>query len=456
MMRLALTAVMCLGVLVSPSGAQPAPVRLTVSDAVSMAFEASHRLSEVQAREEGARATVQVRRAASKPAATATAGYTRTNHVDEFGFPREDGSIRVFYPDVPDNLISRVGAQWPIYTAGRTGALERAAAAEAGAIGAELDTARADLRFEVRRAYWAAVASLETVQVLQVALERAEAQVRDARQRQDVGLVPPSDVLTFEAQRSREALQLIEAENLRESALIELRRLVGLEPDTPVELADSLDAPPTFTDLTGMVPDLPAGRPGGADAAALVSEALGQRPERRALTFRLEGAQAREQAAAAGRKPTLALGGGFDFANPNPKIFPREEKWQPSWDVGVNVSWTLLDGGRARAEVAEAAAATRAAEARLKDLDTLVAADVRQRLLDLNSSLASVRASEDGVRAATEARRVLGERFAVGVATSTDVLVAQDHLLTAELARARALANVRLAEARLDRALGRP
>jgi outer membrane protein TolC len=60
------------------------------------------------------------------------------------------------------------------------------------------------------------------------------------------------------------------------------------------------------------------------------------------------------------------------------------------------------------------------------------------------------------VRSANEARRVLGERFAVGVATTTDVLVAQEQLLSAELARARALANVRLAEARLNRALGRP
>jgi outer membrane protein TolC len=67
-----------------------------------------------------------------------------------------------------------------------------------------------------------------------------------------------------------------------------------------------------------------------------------------------------------------------------------------------------------------------------------------------------VRAADAGVRAATEARRVLGERFAVGVATTTDVLVAQEQLITAELARTRAVASVRLAEARLQRALGRP
>jgi outer membrane protein TolC len=47
------------------------------------------------------------------------------------------------------------------------------------------------------------------------------------------------------------------------------------------------------------------------------------------------------------------------------------------------------------------------------------------------------------------------ERFAAGVATSTDLLDAQVALLQAELDRTRALANARLASARLDRALGR-
>jgi len=83
-----------------------------------------------------------------------------------------------------------------------------------------------------------------------------------------------------------------------------------------------------------------------------------------------------------------------------------------------------------------------------------VSADVRQRLLDLESSRAMVRAASDAVRSAAEARRVVTDRFGAGVATSTDVLVAQVALLETELTRTRALAGVRLAEARLERALG--
>lgn len=435
-----------------PAAAQPA-LRITLDEAVARAFEASHRLAESLARQDGAQATVQVRHAALRPTATAAAGYTRTNHIEEFGVPSADGSrFNVIYPDVPDNFTTRVGGQWPIYTAGRLDALERAAAAEARAAGADTDTARADLRFEVTRAYWAVATSRDAVRVLEESMVRADAQVRDARQRLDVGLVPPSDVLTFEAQRSSEELQLIEARNLYESSLIELRRLIGAAPDAPIDLADRLDAAPGTVPLAGTT----QGTVPVAEIATLVDEARQQRPELRALGFRFDAAQARRDAAATGRKPTIAASGGFDFAKPNPRIFPREDIWQTSWDLGVNVNWTFLDGGRTRAETAEAIAAARAVEERQKELDTVVAADVRQRVLDLRSSQAAVRAAETGVKAAAEARRVLGERFAVGVATTTDVLVAQEQLVTAELARTRALASVRLAEARLQRAVGRP
>jgi outer membrane protein TolC len=49
---------------------------------------------------------------------------------------------------------------------------------------------------------------------------------------------------------------------------------------------------------------------------------------------------------------------------------------------------------------------------------------------------------------------VIAERYRVGVATQADVLDADLALLQAELDRTRAQANVRLAEARLARALG--
>jgi len=173
------------------------------------------------------------------------------------------------------------------------------------------------------------------------------------------------------------------------------------------------------------------------------------------LMSRISGAQERQRAVAASAVPVIAVVGGLDYANPNPRIFPRRDQWEESWDVSVNVSWSLWDAGRTAAEIEEAAAAVEATRARLAEFERVVSSEVRQRLLDLDSSRAAVLSAADAVRSATEAQRVARERFGVGVGTSTEVLDAQLALLQAELDRTRALANVRLAEARLDRALGR-
>lgn len=292
------------------------------------------------------------------------------------------------------------------------------------------------------RAYWAVATAREAVRVLEESSTRAEAQLNDSKRRFEVGLIPPNEVSSLDAQRSRERAQLIEASNLRESALIDLRRLIGADPEVVIELVDRLDA----GGMSGLAAD------GGSES---IQAALGARPERKALTFRLGGIEARQQAALTATKPSVSLGAGVDYANPNPRIFPRSGEWQGSWDVSVNVNWTLWDSGRAKAQVAAAAAAATATRERLAEFDSVVAADIRQRLLEVDSGMAMIQAATDAVRSASEALRVVADRFSAGVATSTDVLVAQVALLEAELARTRALAGVRMAEARLHRAMGK-
>jgi outer membrane protein TolC len=419
--------------------AQSAPVRLTLDEAMARGLQTSHQLAELAARTDQWQAVVQMNDASDRPQVTAIAGYTRTNHVDEFGIQQPGQPPRIIYPDVPDNYRTRLDLQWPIYTGGRTDALLRAARAEAAASGEDLSTARADLRLEITRAFWAVVTSNEAVHVLEESLRRVEAHLTDVRNRLAVGLVPPNDVLSAEAHRSRQEGLLIDARMRRDSALADLARLVGLAADTAITLDVALT---------------PAAAP-AESPSALAEQARAERPERRAIAQRIAATGARREAAATGTKPQMSVVGGVDYANPNPRIFPRADEWQGSWDAGVTVAWSLWDGGRVKAQVAETAAAERAFRERLLDLDTRIEVDVRQRGLELESSLAAIRAAEDGVRSATEARRVVTDRFNAGVATSTDVLDAQTDLLTAELERTRALANSRLAEARRARALGR-
>jgi outer membrane protein TolC len=234
-------------------------------------------------------------------------------------------------------------------------------------------------------------------------------------------------------------VQLIEARNMRDVAEADLRRVTGVEPGVAIAVDAVFDGPA-------------ASLPSYAD---LLTDARAHRPERQALQARVDAFGERRNAAADGLKPILAVGAGFDYAKPNPRIFPRTDEWHTSWDVGVNFMWPLWDGGRVKADVAEVSANQRAVVQRLAEFDTVLDFEVRQRQLDVQAARESIRAASDEVASAAEARRVVAERFKAGLVTNTEVLDAQQALLIAQFDRTRALANARLADARLDRTLGR-
>jgi outer membrane protein len=421
------------------AAAQEPVLLITLDEAVTRTVANSYRLAELQARRQGAEAAEAGRAAASLPSLALAGGYMRTNHVDEFAITQPVLGRRIIYPDVPDNYRARIDLNWPVYSGGRAEALERAATAELHAAGEDLTAARLDLRLEAARAFWALVSATETEHVLTRSLDSMAAHLRDLRSRFEQGLIPPNDVLSAEAQESRQRVLAIEARNTRAICEADLRRLIGLETRDRIRPLATLEEPATS-------PSSPE---------VLLAEARTARPERRALSNRFEASRAREDAARAAARPQVGVNAGYDYARPNPRIFPREGSWQDSWDVSVNVNWTLWDGGRHRADQAEAAAASRAIDARGADFDRQVTFEVQQRWLELDSSRAAIGAAIDGVRSATEARRVVSERFSAGVIASSEVIDADLAVLQAELDLTRARANARLAEARLERAIGR-
>ena len=426
----------------TPAPASGGRVPLALEEAIARGLAAAPRMREAQAREGVAAATKDARLALNRPTVSASSAYVRTNHVDEFGVPQAGGGTRILFPDLPDNYRFRADVIWPVWTGGRLNALVASAESEMRAAGADAAAVAADLTLEITQAYWALVMARETVSVIDQSLLRTDAWVRDVQARLDVGLVSPHEVLTAQAQRARHQVQRIQAAHAASAAERELGRLIGapgqaIDPVSPVS-----EAPPGLEALTSK----PA-----ADVLTLAREA---RSERGAFTARQSAFRSAAQAAMAATRPQVAAIAALEPSRPNGRFVPRQDEWRTSWDVGVTVTWSLWDGGRARADRAVADAQVRALGHRLEEFDDRVAVEVQTRLFDIEAGRAAIAASGEAVAAATEAHRVLQERYAAGVATSTDVLDAQVALLDAALERTRLQAALRLSEARLRRAVG--
>lgn len=420
-----------------------APLTLTIDDAVRRGVEHSPKLAEARERQHAAETNITALRALAYPAATASMQYLRMNHTDEFRIPDGTGGTRVFYPDIPNAYKAHVEFTVPVYSFGRVSTNLAAAGSEVDATRAEGRAAESDVRLDVMRAYWNLATARETVRVLERSLERTDAAVSDVKAKFDAGFLAPNDVLSAQAQRARQQVRLLQARNDASLAELDLGRLIGVPPGTPIQTTSAVDQPLSQVSVLSRL-----------SASELVERAAGQRAERAGLTARSDGLRHAAEAALANLKPYAIAGAAVDPQRPNSRFIPPADTWRTSWTLDVKFVWPFFDGGRSKAQAAGLTAQANAVQARRDDFDGLVALEIRQRLLDLQFGAAAIAATDEAIAAATEARRVVDERFRAGVATSTEVLDAQIALLEAELDKARLQAGLRLSEARLLRAVG--
>lgn len=444
-----LTRVLCgvLGAIVLVPGGVHAQtrVRLTLDEAIARGLADAPRVQEARARAQAATATRTGREALSRPTASLLSGYTRTNHVAAFAVPLAGGGSRVIFPDIPDNWRLRADVLFPLWTGGRTPALVEAATADVAAAEADVRIVEAELALEVALAYWQVVTARAAVAVLDEGLARTDAWVADVQARVDAGVSSPHEVPQARAQRARQQVQRIQAAQAATVAQRELARLTGLPAGEVIDTVTPVDRP-----LAAL------GTAGPASGAELLEQAIEARAERAALDARRASFVAAGRAAMAALRPQVATMAGVEPARPNARFVPRSDQWHTSWDIGIAVTWSVWDGGRARAERAAVLAHAEALRHRQREFDARLDVEIAQRLLDLESGRAAVAASDEAVAAAAEVHRVLRARFDAGVATSTEVLDAQQAWLEASLERTRLQASVRVAESRLLRSVGGP
>ena len=430
---------------VAVAPAAPAVVRLSVDEAVSRAVAASPRLARLSAQEAAAEAQRQGAHAERWPQIDLTAGYQYRSDVPELAIfaptndPTKPVERIVVFPNINDNWRLRAGAALPLYTGGRVGGQIRAA--EEGRVAAQEDlrAGRSDLVLETKNAYWSLVTAHESVRVLSESMKAYDAHLKDAENRERFGMAARNEVLAVQVERDRVELDRLQAAAAADVAEANLQRLLDLPATSRVEPAESLAA----------------AAPAAADLEALVTEAQAGRAERKALAARVNAAGAIAGAERGARLPQVAVTGGYTYANPNRDIVPPTAEWKDTWDVGVGVIWSVLDGGRRSASEARARAQADAVAAQLRELDRAIRLEVTQRALELRTAQARLAVAERSVESAAESRRVAGDRYREGVIPSSELLDAEVAHERASLARTEALAALRLAAASLDRAVGR-
>ena len=314
----------------------------------------------------------------------------------------------------------------------------RAAKKNKVAAGYQLEAERNNVAFNARQAYYEFARAEAGLGVAKFALEAAESQRKETEALVQAGSAARVDLLRVEAQQ--EAAR-VAVERAKLGLQVTMRALQALM---------HTDEPPTLgEDLSGPVANIPA-----ESEEALKEQAFRDRPDLLALRTYIEASKHQLRSAIGGRLPDLLIRGSAQYSNPNLRVFPQRDRFEPTWEAGAVIRWSPNDTVRAQGRAKQLQAELQRAHADVISLQDLIRVEVAEGYHGLLASRSAMESARLGLNAAREGYRVTREQLQAGVVNTTTLLQAQAELIRALVDVVDSAIGLRVASAQLRRAIG--
>jgi hydrophobic/amphiphilic exporter-1 (mainly G- bacteria), HAE1 family len=493
MAKTATTAVLLVAALATVASAQtPAPIRLTVDEAVKMALDHNPDLSADRLDPQISDTRVAALEGAFKP--SLSTGVNRNNQIQpptsflvptatqndaitssagvSQRLPRYGTSYSVSWNSVHTTSNSFLTSYNPLLTSGLALSVSQPLLRDlsidfarqqlkAGQIsrdiaGTRLRESLVHTTANVKSAYWNLVSAIANVEARQTAVNLAQELVRVNKAKVDVGQSPPLDLVSAQAEVAADEEQLIIAQTSVHQSEDRLRVLI-FDPsdramwDVPIEPVDSPPVATITLDLNTAVTHALDGRADllrakkDIDTAALnVKFTDNQKlPDVRFNLGYTASGLGGTQILRTGGFPGTIIGAGSstDFGSVVNQLFQHN---YPTWVAGVNVTYPLGQSSE-EAAYARATLERRQAEERLKGDQSRAIQQVRDAgwKIDMNAKrIATTRAARELADERLDAER---KRFDVGLSTSFFVIQAQRDLAQAKASELAAILSYDLA-----------
>jgi len=416
----------------------PATVTVTLDEAIAMALLQNPFYLATQ--EKVAQAKAQVRQAAAGFLPTLNAQGTDT--LDEKLFVLEFPS---FIPGQPPQRFSidftrdyqmALSFGLPLFTGGRLTAGYKQANYGLQASREGVRLSEQETVFNVKRAFYTYLLAKEFSAVADESLALAEGFRNNVKNLYDVGVASKFELLLAEVQVTNLKPPSIRARNGIEVAALNLKTILGIPLDTPLEIKGELVSPP-LDPVT----------------EAVVEEAQAQRPELRQLDYqRLMAGEMLKMARGTGL-PSLAIGGMYNLWSD--RLMFRKVDWQNYYTISLSLNIPLFNGFDTLAKVGQSKAAIREIEWNRKGLAEMISFEVKQAVLNRAQARETLLSQEKNVEQAREAVRIAELNYTEGLATNLDVVTAQVGLRQASTNYSQALYDCVISDAQLEKALGR-
>lgn len=298
----------------------------------------------------------------------------------------------------------------PVYTGGRVLESIRMAQHQQALAGNQAKALNDAVCYQTDIQYWSAVARLEIVDVAEDFRNSIAALVKTIKERVEVGLVDPQDLLMAEVKLNEAEYQLLQAQSNFETGRMALNSMIGVRLEQP-------------TELDAQIPIVVV-----SDSLWL-STGMG-RPEIQMAYDKIRIAESTKKLNDSQFKPQFYVGVEGSYSSPG---YNFKKDLDPNYAVYAKVSVPIFEWGKRRSEKRVSSFRIGMAEDNLNKVVDRVELEVSVARKALSQAIERVRLSESSLAKAEENEAKAVERYNEGKVSVVEVIDAQTYRQTSQV-----------------------
>jgi outer membrane protein TolC len=417
-----------------PAQVQPAPTQaplaLDLAAALDRARSDNPNLRGAKARVEERQGMITTARADALPQLNLDAAASRARDTSFMGLAPLLGVNPDLLTSPSNSYFTQVSLAQPMFYWGKLGTAVQIARMGEEEAGLAYTTAELDVLHRVAKAYIEVLATGADLEVVAARLKTAEQFLADVTAKEEAQTATELDRLRAESEYYAVLPENLQADASHRRALEVLNGQLGLDPRTPLKLAD----------LGEPVLERPTPAPVRSEIADYLKQEEMYRANERIISSDL--------------RPKLDFAASYGYLTGS----SRDQFHDPydNWKVGVTLKVPLFDGLRTSGKRAQNAAQLEQVRQQRLDKERAIAVEKSSSERELQKAIAYREAARKAHAAGLEALRVSRESFDQGLITSLDLLQAERTERQLESQRRRADLNVWTAQLDYRRSLGLP
>ena len=298
----------------------------------------------------------------------------------------------------------------PVYTGGRVLESIRMAQHQQALVGNQAKALNDAVCYQTDIQYWSAVARQEIVDVAEDFRNSIAALVKTIKERVEVGLVDPQDLLMAEVKLNEAEYQLLQAQSNFETGRMALNSMIGVRLEQP-------------TELDAQIPIVVV-----SDSLWL-STGMG-RPEIQMAYDKIRIAESTKKLNDSQFKPQFYVGVEGSYSSPG---YNFKKDLDPNYAVYAKVSVPIFEWGKRRSEKRVSSFRIGMAEDNLNKVVDRVELEVSAARKALSQAIERVRLSESSLAKAEENEAKAVERYNEGKVSVVEVIAAQTYRQTSQV-----------------------